>query len=96
MAQRLPGAKPSASRAQPACRIAAAADMTQVLHHIRDTTMKEDAHRLRAGSSAQVMATLRSTAIAAIRLAGFTGTAQGRRWAARDAARPIAALGLTL
>src|SRR5439155_535045 len=42
----------------------------EVLHHIRDTTMKEDAHRLRAGSSAQVMATLRNTAIAAIRLAG--------------------------
>lgn len=68
----------------------------EALHHVRDVTMNEDAHRLRAGSSAQVMAALRNTAIAVLHLAGFTSTAQGRRWAARDAARPVAALGLTI
>jgi len=68
----------------------------EALHHVRDVTMKQDAHRLRAGSSAQVMAALRNTAIAVLHLAGFTSTAQGRRWAARDAARPVAALGLTI
>jgi hypothetical protein len=59
---------------------------------IRDTTLDEDAQRLRAGTSAQVMAAVRNTAIAALRLAGFTSTAPGRRWAARNPARPIAVL----
>ena len=54
-----------------------------------------DAERLRAGTSAQVMASVRNTAVAALRLAGFTGTAAGRRWAARNPARPLAALNLT-
>ena len=67
----------------------------EALHHIRDVTMSEDAQRLRAGASAQVMAAVRNTAIAVLRLAGFTSTAPGRRWAARNPARPIAALNLT-
>jgi predicted transposase YbfD/YdcC len=67
----------------------------EALHHVRDTTMREDAQRLRAGSSAQVMAAARNTAVTVLRLCGFTGTAPGRRWAARNPARPIAALGLT-
>ena len=50
--------------------------------------MKEDAHRLRAGSSAQVMAALRNTAIAVLRLAGFTSTARGARGAAGQHATP--------
>src|SRR5215470_5369848 len=68
----------------------------EALHHVRDVTMKEDAHRLRAGTAPAVMATFRNTAIAALRLIGFTNTAQGRRWAARDATRPLAALDLTI
>jgi predicted transposase YbfD/YdcC len=68
----------------------------EALHHIRDVTMHEDAHRLRAGSAAPVMATLRNAAIATLRMVGFTRTAQGRRWAARDATRTVAALGLTI
>jgi len=66
----------------------------EALHHIRDVTMKEDAQRLRAGSSPQVTASLRNTAIAALRLAGFTSTAAGRRWAARNPLRPLAVLDL--
>jgi len=57
--------------------------------------MREDAQRLRAGASAQVIAAVRNTAVAVLRLAGCTGTAPGRRWAARNPARPVAALGLT-
>jgi predicted transposase YbfD/YdcC len=64
----------------------------EALHHVRDTTLDEDAQRLRAGQSAQVMAAVRNTAVAALRLAGFTSTAPGRRWAARNPARPIAVL----
>ena len=44
----------------------------EALHHVRDVTMREDAQRLRSGTSAQVMAAVRSTVIAALRLAGFT------------------------
>ncbi len=60
----------------------------QAVHHVRDTTMREDVQQLRAGSSAQVMAAIRNTAIAVLRLSGFTSTAPGRRWAARNPARP--------
>ena len=66
----------------------------QALHHVRDTTTDEDAQRLRAGTSAQVIAAVRSAATATLRLAGFTATAPGRRWAARNPARPIAAMHL--
>lgn len=66
----------------------------EALHHVRDVTMKEDASRLRSGTSPQVMAAVRNTVIAALRLAGFTGTAAGRRWAARNPARPLAVLNL--
>ena len=66
----------------------------EALHHVRDVTMKEDAQRLRSGASPQVMAAVRNTA-AALRLTGFTATAAGRRWAARNPVRPIAVLDLT-
>jgi predicted transposase YbfD/YdcC len=66
----------------------------EALHHVRDTTMNEAAQRLRAGSSAQVIAAVRNTAVAALRLAGFTSTAPGRRWATRNPARPVAVLNL--
>jgi hypothetical protein len=36
-----------------------------------DVTMREDAQRLRSGTSPQVMAAIRNTAVAALRLAGF-------------------------
>jgi len=67
---------------------------TRALHHVRDVTMKEDASRLRAGAAPQVTATIRNAVIAALRLAGFTSTAAGRRWAARNPARTLAALNL--
>jgi predicted transposase YbfD/YdcC len=66
----------------------------EALHHVRDVTMKEDASRLRSGTSPQVAAAIRNTVIAALRLAGFTSTAAGRRWAARNPARPLAILNL--
>jgi len=56
--------------------------------------MREDAQRLRSGTSPQVMAAIRNTAVAALRLAGFAATASGRRWAARNPYRPLAALNL--
>jgi hypothetical protein len=67
----------------------------EALHHVRDTTLGEDAQRLRAGASAQVMAAIRGAAVATLRLAGFTSAAAGRRWAARNPARTVAAMNLT-
>ena len=66
----------------------------EALHQLRDVTMKEDASRLRPAASPQVMAAVRNTVIAALRLAGSAGTAAGRRWAARNPARPLAVLNL--
>jgi hypothetical protein len=66
----------------------------EVLQYVRDVTVREDAQRLRAGTSAQVVAAVRNIAVAALRLAGFTGAAAGRRRAARNPARPLAALNL--
>lgn len=60
--------------------------------NVRDVTMCEDAQHLRSGTAPQVMAAVRSTA--ALRLAGFTATAAGRRWGARNPARPLAVLNL--
>jgi predicted transposase YbfD/YdcC len=68
----------------------------EAMHHIRDVSLDEDAQRLRASSSAQVMASARNTAIAILRLAGITSAAAGRRWASRNPARPITAMGLAI
>lgn len=66
------------------------------MHHVRDVTMCEDAQRLPAGTSVQVIAAVRNTAVRRLAAGGFTSTAPGRRWAAPNPARPMAALGLTL
>jgi hypothetical protein len=74
------------------CWAARHPELNHAIH--TSVTMREDAQRLRAGTSAQVVASVRNTAVAALRLAGFTGVAAGRRWAARNPARPLAALNL--
>jgi hypothetical protein len=51
-------------------------------------TMREDAQHLRSGTAPQVMAAVRGTPVAALRLAGFTATSAGRRWAARNPPGP--------
>lgn len=66
----------------------------EALHHARDVTTKEDASRLRSGTAPQIAATLRNTAIAALRLAGFTNTAAGHRRAARNPAWTLAVINL--
>jgi predicted transposase YbfD/YdcC len=49
------------------------------LHYVRDVTYAEDASRVRTGHAPRVMATLRSTAISLLRMAGFTNIAQATR-----------------
>jgi len=54
------------------------------LHWVRDVTFDEDRSQVRTGNAPQVMATLRSTAISLLRLAGVENIAQGLRHHARD------------
>ena len=54
------------------------------LHWVRDVTFDEDRSQIRTGNAPQVMATLRSTAISLLRLAGWTNIAAGLRHHARD------------
>jgi hypothetical protein len=66
------------------------------LHHVRDTTYAEAACQLRTGTAPQVMATLRNLAIGVLGRAGPVNLAAALRHHARDPARPLATLGITL
>lgn len=67
----------------------------EVLHHIRDTTYREDASRLRTGNAPRALATLRNTTISLLRLAGVTSIAKALRRNSRNPYRPLQLLGLT-
>jgi hypothetical protein len=45
-------------------------------HYIRDVTLGEDRCRIRTGSTPSILATMRSYAIGALRLLGFTNIAE--------------------
>ena len=62
---------------------------------MRDTTFAEDAWQLRTGNAPRAMATWRSLAIGALRLAGTTNIAAGLRHNALNAHRPLVILGIT-
>jgi predicted transposase YbfD/YdcC len=49
------------------------------LHYVRDVTFDEDRSRVRTKDAPRVLATLRNTAIAIIRLAGFANVPKGIR-----------------
>ena len=68
----------------------------KALRHVRDTTFAEDASRVRTGAGPQVMACLRNLAIGALCRAGPVNLAAALRHHARDPARPLATLGITL
>ncbi|WP_327002761.1 hypothetical protein OHA72_47995 [Dactylosporangium sp. NBC_01737] len=59
------------------------------VHWVRDVTYDEDLSQIRTGTGPQVMATLRNTAISALRLAA------ANRHHARNTNRPLALLGIT-
>lgn len=65
-------------------------------HHVRDLTYGEDASRVRTANAPAVMAALRTFAIGALRLAGFTNIAEGQRWAHRDYRNPLSVLCLEM
>jgi hypothetical protein len=66
------------------------------LHYVRDVTFAEDASRLRTGNGPQIMACLRNLAIGALSRAGPVNLAAALRHHARDPARPLATLGISL
>ena len=66
------------------------------LHSLRDTTFAEDGSQLRTGNGPHVMACLRNLAIGALCGAGSINLAAALRHHARDPARPLATLGISL
>jgi predicted transposase YbfD/YdcC len=66
----------------------------EALHHIRDLTYREDHSQVHTGNGPQVMAMLRNLAIAIMKVAGAASIAATARHYARNAARPLATLGL--
>jgi predicted transposase YbfD/YdcC len=65
------------------------------LHQIRDVTYREDASRVRTGSTPRVMASIRSLAISLLRLVGWTNTAAANRYMAAYPTNALGLLGLT-
>jgi predicted transposase YbfD/YdcC len=59
------------------------------LHHVRDTTYREDASRVRTGDAPQVLASMRNTAIALHHRDGATNIARACRILAAQPARAI-------
>jgi DDE family transposase len=66
------------------------------LHWVRDFVFDEDRCRIRRGSGARVMASLRNLAIGLARLAGATSIAQLLRFCARNLLRPLRMIGLAM
>ena len=63
-------------------------------HYVRDVILGEDRCRVRTGALPSILAVMRSHAISALRLLGFTNIAEATRWARDDFERPISVLGL--
>jgi predicted transposase YbfD/YdcC len=68
----------------------------ETLHHLRDVTFAEDACKVRTSAGPHVMATLRNLVIGVLCRAGPVNLAARLRHHARDPARPLATLGITL
>jgi predicted transposase YbfD/YdcC len=64
-------------------------------HWVRDVTFDEDRSQVRCGSTPQVMAALRNTAIGLLRARGATNIAAACRQLAAQPAAALALLGIT-
>jgi predicted transposase YbfD/YdcC len=63
-------------------------------HYVRDVTFDEDRSQVRCGSTPEVMAAFRNTAIGLLRLAGATNIAAACRHCAAQPARALALIGI--
>ncbi len=68
----------------------------ETLHHLRDVTFCENASQVRTGAAPSVMATLRNLVIGVLCRARPVNLAAALRRHARDSARPLTTLGITL
>ena len=68
----------------------------EALHHLRDVTFAEDGSQVRTGTGPHVMAILRNLVIGVLSRAGPVNLAAALRHHARDSARPLTTLGITL
>jgi len=66
------------------------------LHYVRDVTCGEDASTIRSGSAPEVMAALRSTHLALLRLAGWRNIAAAHRHYAWSPGKVLRLLGLAV
>lgn len=67
----------------------------EAVHHVRDTTLGEDASKIRTGHGPENMATLRSFAISTLRTAGHHSIAAGlRELSYTPFTRPLDLIGL--
>lgn len=66
------------------------------LHYVRDVTCGEDASTIRRGSAPEVMAALRSTHLALLRLAGWRNIAEAHRYYAWSPGTALRLLGLSV
>ncbi|WP_236062118.1 hypothetical protein [Actinacidiphila acididurans] len=66
-----------------------------LLHHVRDRTIREDDSKIHTGHLPRIVASLRNLVIGVHRQDGHTNIAPALRHTARDWRRPLAALGLT-
>lgn len=62
-------------------------------HWVRDTQLREDAHRYREVNGAQILATLRTMGLNALRLVGMTSIAEGIAAVAHDIVAMLKLLG---
>jgi hypothetical protein len=67
----------------------------EALHHLRDTTLAEDASQVRTGTAPRAMASLRNLAIGMLRLRGDRNIAAALGRNARDATSVLPLLGIT-
>jgi predicted transposase YbfD/YdcC len=67
----------------------------EALHHVRDTTLAEDASQVRTGNAPRAMASLRNLTIGILRVRGHRNIAAALRRTARDATRVLPLLGIT-
>jgi hypothetical protein len=85
--------------ATPACLLALSRGHGSIenrLHWVRDVTFDADRSRVRTGTGAQVMASIRNLAIALLRLAGARYIAPALRPCARSDPQALRLIGLRL
>jgi predicted transposase YbfD/YdcC len=81
--------KDIASAEQLLCYVRRHWSIENELHCVRDVAFGEDRCRVRNHRKAQILAAIRSLAIALLRHAGFENITEGREWCSEERSRPL-------